>query len=556
MNINYLKILLTLCLLFSALSKTYSQSLLEAHPSSLNFGTKQTSKTDSLAVWLVNTSANEIHVTDINSSHPQFTVRDTNFTLAPSESVKTYVFFYAKDNLSFHSVVLIENNGGRGDIGVRCSATAFYADTMYAFTQNLRDEPLKTALYNFSKNHTAFSYNAARDKMFATVDDYNNDDSIECVYTGRKVYAPTRNDAQNQGFNTEHTWPQSFFNSATPMVSDVYHLYPTDDNANNVRSNYPFGVPTSNITWQQGGSKLGKNSQNQTVFEPRDVHKGNVVRSILYFVVRYDSNYGWFLDNLQEFWFRKWNTSDAVDAHERTRNNRIAAFQLKRNPFIDHPEFIDRISKFTGTATTSTAPEVSVSEQSINFGTVNVGDTSHWALVIVNSGNAVLQIASLQFTSSYFSYEGTITSVPAENYAILPLRFIPTMPNQLYEDTLTLMSNDNDESEIKVFVAGNTNPVSVSSEMNAPLHFSLAQNYPNPFNPMTAISIQLSAVSAVSLKVYDVLGREVATLINNERKVAGNYSVEFDAKDLPSGIYLYTLTAGSYMEVKKMFLMK
>lgn len=76
--------------------------------------------------------------------------------------------------------------------------------------------------------------------MFETIDDYGGD-TIECVYTGRKIRATNRTEAQNQNFNTEHTWPQSFFNELEPMRSDLYHLYPTDETANNVRSNFDFG---------------------------------------------------------------------------------------------------------------------------------------------------------------------------------------------------------------------------------------------------------------------------------------------------------------------------
>ncbi|MEK7263746.1 MAG: T9SS type A sorting domain-containing protein [Bacteroidota bacterium] len=89
-----------------------------------------------------------------------------------------------------------------------------------------------------------------------------------------------------------------------------------------------------------------------------------------------------------------------------------------------------------------------------------------------------------------------------------------------------------------------------------PDKFSLEQNYPNPFNPVTAIGFSLLAVGDVTLKIYDVLGREVATLINNEKKDAGKYSVQFDATNLPSGIYIYKLTAGSFTDMKKMVLMK
>lgn len=85
--------------------------------------------------------------------------------------------------------------------------------------------------------------------------------------------------------------------------------------------------------------------------------------------------------------------------------------------------------------------------------------------------------------------------------------------------------------------------------------FRLAQNYPNPFNPTTAISYQLSAVSHVVLKIYDVLGREVKTLVNTPQN-SGKYSVTFDARNLPSGIYFYTLRTESQSETKKLVLIK
>jgi len=97
-------------------------------------------------------------------------------------------------------------------------------------------------------------------------------------------------------------------------------------------------------------------------------------------------------------------------------------------------------------------------------------------------------------------------------------------------------------------------PTSVYDEF-IPLSFELKQNYPNPFNPSTVISYQLSENSKVSLIVYDVLGREVAVLLN-EFKQAGNYQVEFNAEGLSSGIYYYRLEAGNYNQTKKMNLLK
>ena len=88
-----------------------------------------------------------------------------------------------------------------------------------------------------------------------------------------------------------------------------------------------------------------------------------------------------------------------------------------------------------------------------------------------------------------------------------------------------------------------------------PSKFSLAQNYPNPFNPNTVVSFQLPVAGFVSLKVYDISGREVSSLVNEVRE-AGYYSVTFDAKSLSSGTYFYKLTEAEFTQTKKMILIK
>ncbi|MGC9092080.1 MAG: T9SS type A sorting domain-containing protein [Bacteroidota bacterium] len=84
-----------------------------------------------------------------------------------------------------------------------------------------------------------------------------------------------------------------------------------------------------------------------------------------------------------------------------------------------------------------------------------------------------------------------------------------------------------------------------------PGSFALEQNYPNPFNPSTTISFDVPKQSHLRLAIYDVLGREVKTLVDEEKN-PGRYSVTFDASNLPSGVYLYRLEAGSFSEVRKM----
>ncbi|MDP2301971.1 MAG: T9SS type A sorting domain-containing protein [Ignavibacteria bacterium] len=92
-------------------------------------------------------------------------------------------------------------------------------------------------------------------------------------------------------------------------------------------------------------------------------------------------------------------------------------------------------------------------------------------------------------------------------------------------------------------------------EVGAPDNFSLSQNYPNPFNPNTIISWQLPVKSYVTLRVYDVLGKEVALLVNEEQE-AGSYKVDFSSSNLAGGIYFYSLQVGQFVQTKKMVILK
>jgi hypothetical protein len=92
-------------------------------------------------------------------------------------------------------------------------------------------------------------------------------------------------------------------------------------------------------------------------------------------------------------------------------------------------------------------------------------------------------------------------------------------------------------------------------EENVPEGFQLEQNYPNPFNPRTVIRCQLPVVSNVLLRVYDIQGREVQTLVN-ERLHSGTYEVTFDGSRLNSGVYFYRLQSGGFTDTKKFILLK
>ena len=102
--------------------------------------------------------------------------------------------------------------------------------------------------------------------------------------------------------------------------------------------------------------------------------------------------------------------------------------------------------------------------------------------------------------------------------------------------------------------------VNIEEVISIPFEYTLSQNYPNPFNPVTVIKYEIPGQNRndnrnVQLKVYDILGKEIAILVN-EIKSAGSYEVEFNGAELPSGIYIYRLTAGNFADSKKLVLLK
>jgi len=180
--------------------------------------------------------------------------------------------------------------------------------------------------------------------MFSDID--NVDGWVECVYTGFDVQ--TSGIPDNTVMNTEHTWPQSY-GAEGDARSDLHHLFPTASNINSSRGNLPFGdVVVSSPGYPQGGADRGTNASGVTVFEPRDVHKGDCARAMMYFALRY-GNLSGFLDMAgQETVLRAWHQGDPVSSKEINRNNDIAALQVKRNPFIDQPGLLLRLATLDG----------------------------------------------------------------------------------------------------------------------------------------------------------------------------------------------------------------
>ncbi|NWG29452.1 MAG: T9SS type A sorting domain-containing protein [Ignavibacteriaceae bacterium] len=159
----------------------------------------------------------------------------------------------------------------------------------------------------------------------------------------------------------------------------------------------------------------------------------------------------------------------------------------------------------------------------------------------INNGSWT-QIATLSGTAAQYIDYGINYAGSGYNTAYYRIRF---------KDTQNKISI---YSDIKSIQYGDAWKIGTEQE-NSITDYKLQQNYPNPFNPTTSISFSIPKNGFVTLKVYDILGKEVAELVN-EIKEAGNYSVTFNASELPSGIYFYTLTSGNFTATKKLILLK
>lgn len=226
---------------------------------------------------------------------------------------------------------------------------------------------LKTQLYNIIKEHTAISYSGLWSAFQDT--DKKPDGKVwdmysKCTFTfGTNQCGTYQNECDC--YNREHSWPKSWFNDATPMYSDLFHLYPTDGKVNGMRSNYPFGEVLNPADTSGNGSRLGPCSYpgyTGTVFEPIDEYKGDFARTYFYMATRYeDIISGWHSNDMNaeailqpnsfpvfEDWFLNmlisWHNADPVSQKEIDRNNIVyTSYQHNRNPYIDHPEYVQQV---------------------------------------------------------------------------------------------------------------------------------------------------------------------------------------------------------------------
>tara|TARA_Y100001935_G_scaffold224416_1_gene200681 strand:+ start:90573 stop:93326 length:2754 start_codon:yes stop_codon:yes gene_type:complete len=272
-------------------------------------------------------------------------------------------------------------------------------------------------------------YDAARDSMYQYLD-VDASDSLTCVYSGLRAKRDGTRSPSNNGmvFNTEHTWPQSFYDEAEPMRGDIHHLFPSWSSPNQSRSNHPFGeIEDVNTTswwyYANGGSVSSIPSTHldeyseyyNSTFEPREDHKGNVARAVFYFWTMYRTNNDIVTDTQDNEAFFEgmkqtlyaWHKADPVDAKEISRSNGIESIQGNKNPFIHDTSLVRRAYFYSGSGTnngSSGNSDLFISEvYEANGGTVKY-------LELFNDSDSTIDLSAGDWQLWRFSNENTTYS--------------------------------------------------------------------------------------------------------------------------------------------------
>ncbi|MEU7551399.1 endonuclease [Streptomyces sp. NPDC044571] len=230
--------------------------------------------------------------------------------------------------------------------------TATTVDAYYATAEGKTGAALKTALHDIIKNQSKVTYDGVWNALKVTDQDPANPNNVILVYSGRSQSKTTNGGGVND-WNREHVWAKSHgdFGTVTGPGTDLHHLRPEDVTVNSTRGNKDFDMGGSAVA-EAPGSYTDADS-----FEPRDAVKGDVARMLLYMAVRYEGEDGFpnlemndRVNNGTAPYFgrlallKQWNQQDPPDAFEQRRNQVIFdTFQHNRNPFIDHPEWVNSI---------------------------------------------------------------------------------------------------------------------------------------------------------------------------------------------------------------------
>lgn len=469
---------------------------------------------------------------------------DSPLSIPPHDTLEVLLQLDLDDDIDLDDVLLVESPQLFGPASVPLRARPRSERAMWRGAANLWGGDLVDELASTVAGQTVYSYSAAREHMFG---DYDNvDGSVQCVYTG--AWIQTSGIPDPNTMNCEHTWPQSM-GAEGDARSDMHHLYPTLNSPNSIRGNLPFGdVVVQN--WEQGGSQRGADAGGVTVFEPRDVHKGDCARSMFYFALRYD-NPSDFL-NFQEATLRAWSEADTVSLKERDRNDAIEALQHNRNPFVDHPGWLRRIGSLSGNPDPPATRLLQLPADTLRLGTLAAADSLALRLPIRNGGNSPLLIGYIQAENTA---DATVIQRPSSlgsgSTGWIELRLHPEATG-VQVLGLLVSSNAQNGALQRIELGFEAEGTAVDPAAARPLDWTLAEPYPNPFNPATTLRIDCAQPSQLRLSVHDLRGALVL-----ERRLelpAGSHRQNIELGAQASGLYLLQLSGENRAETRKLLL--
>ncbi len=527
--------------------------IISADSTSINFGVVMVGSTDSALVTLRNNDAAPLSVTNIKFytiyGEVPFSASQTSFTIPGNASSAIWVYFSPVQNILHNSTMVVQHNASSGHEAISLQGQGRFPLAYYNTTENLDEEALKLALRTrLAQGYSQLSYNAARDAMFMTIDNkrFNGQgatvNTLECVYTGfNKTGYSSRSDAQNTNpqFNTEHTFPQGFFNSNLPMRSDIHHLYPTTNNSNSQRGNKPFGTVTNGTAVTLGGGSF----YNNTTFEPRNVQKGATARAMMYFVVRYQDYSNHF--SVQQNILRTWHNNFPVTPAEITRNNDVQLVQGNRNPFVDYPQLEKRITNFVANSVATPVNGLDVLQTSINFGTFVNQTPDTFDYVLVNRGNTVINFSNFTLSNTAIL---SFASGSGNNVSLNPGDALEISVIAQTSTTITLNENLTFNTNLPFPSGSFSVPISGTSVIvgleNTPLNQQLSI-FPNPIQNTLNIEME-EGTTSLNMQLFDLSGKAITL---DFKKQIGRYTTS--TSELAKGVYFLRISSNKEQVVRK-----
>lgn len=361
--------------------------------------------------------------------------------------------------------------------------------------------------------------------------------------------------AEGQYYNREHSVPRSWFNGNTGtagVATDYMFIYPSDKYINGKRGNIPYGEVASASQTFLNGTKIGTSSVagiTGNVFEPIDSFKGDVARSFLYFVTRYEDNIpGWSsnADAVQTFdnstfpsvtinYLRlmlKWNALDPVSAKEITRNNGAYNFQGNRNPFIDSPQFVNRVWNSTCPGLAALPIDIVFFEGKLKGTNINL----NWET----------------FNEINFSHFEVERGVNAINYQTIGLVNATGVNKYSFTDNIESLKGRRLYYRLKKVDKDGSYTYSSVFTIHVPLNIQF-NIYPNPAKDIVFVQTNSNAINNIEVEITDITGK---SFIKKYFLVENNGLIKIPVSQLSQGFYIIKLNYNGESFSKKIHVMK